>query len=371
MLISSIIIIQEFNPIKEMNCMENPPVKEIDSLQNEDKNNNQDDEISLIDLFAVLLRWKKMIISISVLAIAGAVIFSIISLRLPPEKSPLPNQYTPHALMLINNSDSAGGSLSSMLSSSGLSSLAGLAGVSTSVSSYSSLAVYLAGTNTFLDAVVDKFDLITRYKIKKSPRAESRKVLKKHLTAEYDDDSGVFSISFSDIDPVFAQSVVNYAADYMENLFTQLGVDKNLLQKKNLEDNIDISYNQILNLEKQIRQKENAVSYGYNPSAASSIVLDTSMLKLELEAQKQVYTQLKSQLEILKVTMASDTPVFQILEHAEVPDQKSKPSRGKLCIIITFAAFFLSVFMAFALNAVENIKKDPQAMAKLTRKKER
>jgi uncharacterized protein involved in exopolysaccharide biosynthesis len=349
---------------------ENTPVEESCTPQNPVMKKG-DDEISLIDLFAVLLRRKKMIITITLVAMIVVIIFSIFSIKLPPEKSPLPNEYTPTALMLINNSSSSGSNLSSMLNSSGLSSLAGLAGVSTNLSSYSSLAVYLAGTNTFLDAIVDKFDLISRYKIKKSPRAESRKVLKKQLTADYDDDSGVFSISFSDIDPVFAQSVVNFAADYMENLFTQLGVDKDLLQKKNLEENIDTSYNEIINLERQIRKKENSVSNGYNASAVSSILLDTSMLKLELEAQQQVYTQLKTQLEVLKVTLSSETPVFQILEHAEVPDQKSKPSRGKLCIIVTFAAFFLSIFMAFALNAVENIKKDPEAMAKLSPKKEK
>jgi uncharacterized protein involved in exopolysaccharide biosynthesis len=350
--------------------MENIPVEKISSTQNAGVN-NQDDEISLIDLFAVLLKRKKMIITVTVLAMAGAIVFSIVSIKLPPEKSPLPNEYTPEALMLINNSDSSGSSLSSMLSSSGLSSIAGLAGVSTSTSSYSSLAVYLTSTNTFLDAVVNKFDLIKKYKIEKSPRATSRNMLKHNLKAEYDTESGVFSISYTDTDPVFAQSVVNYAADYMENLFTQFGVDKNLRQKKNLEENIETSYNEIVSLEKQIRQKENTVSYGYNPAAASSIVLDTSMLKLELEAQKQVYTQLKTQLEVLKVTMASEKPVFQILERAEVPDQKAKPSRGKLCIIVTFAAFFLSVCMAFALNAVENIRKDPQSMAKLSFKKVR
>jgi uncharacterized protein involved in exopolysaccharide biosynthesis len=347
---------EENTPFKETCTPQNPAIKK------------DDDEISLIDLFAVLLRRKKMIITITLLAMIVVVVFSIVSIKLPPEKSPLPNEYTPKALMLINNSTSSGSNVSSMLSSSGLSSLAGLAGVSTNLSSYSSLAVYLAGTNTFLDAIIDKFDLINRYKIKKFPRAESRKALKKHLTADYDDDSGVFSMNFSDIDPVFAQSVVNFAADYMENLFTQLGVDKDLLQKKNLEENIDTSYNEIKRLEKEIRKRESTVSYGYNPAAASSIVLDTSMLKLELDAQKQVYTQLKTQLEVLKVSMSSDTPVFQILEKGEIVDQKTKPSRGKLCIIVTFAAFFLSIFMAFALNAVENIKKDPDAMAKLSGK---
>ena len=50
---------------------------------------------------------------------------------------------------------------------------------------------------------------------------------------------------------------------------------------------------------------------------------------------------------------------------------KSGPSRGKLCIIVTFAAFFVSVFLAFLLNAIENIKKDPEAMAKLSQRKKK
>ena len=36
-----------------------------------------------------------------------------------------------------------------------------------------------------------------------------------------------------------------------------------------------------------------------------------------------------------------------------------------LCIIVTFTSFFVSVFMAFLLNALKNIKNDPVAMSKL------
>jgi uncharacterized protein involved in exopolysaccharide biosynthesis len=64
--------------------------------------------------------------------------------------------------------------------------------------------------------------------------------------------------------------------------------------------------------------------------------------------------------------MASEKPVFQVLELAEIPDMKSGPGRGLICIIVTFAAGFFSVFLAFVLNAVENIRKDPEAMAKLS-----
>jgi uncharacterized protein involved in exopolysaccharide biosynthesis len=69
--------------------------------------------------------------------------------------------------------------------------------------------------------------------------------------------------------------------------------------------------------------------------------------------------------------MASENPVFQILETAEIPDQKSKPSRGMLCIIVVFAAGFFAVLLAFVLNAIANIKNDPEAMAKLRRNDEK
>jgi len=327
-------------------------------------NSGQEDEISLLDLFSVLWQRRKMIITITLIAAIGAVVFSVISLKLPPEKSPLPNTYTPKALMLIDDKSSMGGGLSSMLNSSGLGGLASLAGLSSSSSKTNSqLAEYLVETNSMLDSVVDRFDMLNRYKIKKSPRASSRKVLKKLLKAEYNTKSGVFSVSFTDIDPVFARDVVNYCTDYLEKRFDELGIDKNKIEKENLEINIANTFLEIRKLEEESRELERSVSYAAGRLPA--ITIDIARIAMELTAQREVYTQLKVQYELLKVTMASEKPVFQILEFAEIPDQKSKPSRGLLCIIVVFAAGFFAVFLAFVLNAVANIKNDPEAMAKL------
>lgn len=325
---------------------------------------NEDDEISLIDLFAVLLHRKWLVIGMTVGGAVFSVVFSIISLILPPDKSFLPNQYTPQAQMLINNSDSAS-------SSSSLSSLASLAGVNLGSSggiSYSELAKYLVDSNTVQDSVIEKFNFIEEWKIEKSPKASSRKALKEKLKSDYDEDSGIFTVSFTDIDPKLGQEVVNYVVELLEKRFKDLGVDKNELQKTNLEENINNAYNQIVTLQKQIQDIESSVNNVYSPYNAPSIVMDTTLIKMELSVQEEIYKQLKAQYETLKVTMASEQPIFQILEYAEIPDQKSKPSRGKLCIIITFAAFFISVFIAFLLNAISNIKKDPEAMKKLTGK---
>ncbi len=330
------------------------------------QNEKQEDEISLIDLFAVLLHWKWLIITITSIACVVVVILCVVSLKLSPEKSFMPNKYTPKAQMLINNKDSGGSSLSSMLSSSGLGSLASLAGVNVSGGSmsYSALASYLVASNTIQDAVIQKYNLTERYKIKKSPVTETRKALAKVLNASFDDKTGVFTISFTDRDPAFAQSVVNYVVDLLENRFNEIGVDQNKLAASNLEENINTAYKNMLDLQKQIQDLERSASYGYG-TGSGSIVMDSTMLDLEFKVQQQIYSGLKAQYESLKITMASEQPVFQILEYAEIPDQKSAPSRGKLCIIVAFAAFFLSVFLAFLLNAIQNIKKDPEAMAKL------
>lgn len=323
--------------------------------------NTTDDEISLIDLFAVLLHYKLLIIITTVAAMIFAVTISVISLKLPAEKSFLPNEYTPKALLLIN--DTTGGGVSSSMSS-----LASLAGINLSSSgggiSYSSLATYLAGTDSFLDSIVDEFNLINKWKIEKHVRTESRKVLKKKLVASFDEDSGVFSISFTDIDPNFACEVVEYAVSYMEKRFRELGVDKNEIKKENLEKNITSTYSEIERLRSQIMNLETEAQ-GYSGFNIPSITMETTRIEMEITAQTEVYKQMKTQYELLKVEMQSETPILQVLEHASVPDQKSGSSRGTLCIIITFAAAFISVFLAFLLNALKNIRNDPEAMAKL------
>ena len=339
---------------------ENNPVEAVEA------SNKKDGEISLVDLFAILWHRKWIIIITTFCAAVLSVVISILSLVIPPEKSFMPNKYTPYAQMLITE-DSTGGASSMLGSLGGLASMAGmsLGGGATN----SALAGYLVNSNTIQDAVINKFNFIEEWKIEKYPIAESRKALKEKLKSSFDEETGVFTVSFEDKDPVLAQSVVNYVVDLLEQRFSELGVDKNKLQKQNLEENITNTYAQILDLQKQIRDIEFSVSNVYSPNSAPSIMTDTTMVKMELNVQEEIYKNLKSQYELLKVTMASEQPVFQILEYAEVPDQKSGPSRGKLCIIITFLGGFLSVFIVFLLNAISNMKNDPEVISKFKGKK--
>ena len=322
------------------------------------------DEISLIDLFVVLWRYKIMIIVITLVGAIGAVVFSVISLKLPPNKSPLPNLYTSRASMLINDASSQGGGLSSMLNSSGLGNLAGLAGV-TRGATFSQLAIYLANSNSLLDAIADEFDLMSRYTTRRnrSPRTSIRNSLKRSLVASADDKSGVFTIRFTHIDPEFAQRVVNFSVLYLQEWFSELRIDKNRIEERNLETNISNTFEEIKKLEFEAQRLGQSVARG--GIGVPSFAFDMNKLEIELETYRRIYTQLRVQHELVKVALASETPVFQILEMAEVPDQKSRPARARLCVIVTFSAGFFAIFLAFVLNAISNISKDQEAMAKL------
>jgi uncharacterized protein involved in exopolysaccharide biosynthesis len=320
-------------------------------------------ETTLFDLFLALWRYKIIILTILICAMIGAVAVSVISMMLPPEKSFLPNLYTPRANMLINNTDSSGSGIAAAINASGLSGLASMAGVNVSGGpTFSSLAVYLVNSDTMLDSVVERFDLITRYKIKKHVIANSRKELKKNLKAGYDDTSGVFTISFSDYDPAFATDVVNYCVDYLSRRFDTLGLNKNLLQKENLEKNIATAYESMRVLEQEIRNLELSVTMRQNSPV--NITMETRRINMELNAKQQIYTQLKVQLELTNTAIASETPVFQVLETAQVPDLKSSPSRSMLCVFVVLGAFFFSLMLVFVLTQIEKIKNDREAMEK-------
>ena len=391
----------------------------------------EEDEIDLLSLFGVLFRYKLFIIITTLISALSVVAFSILSLRLPPEKSPLPNKYRPEALILVQ--DQQQGGVSSMLSSSGLGTLAGLAGVSPG-SSYGELAEKLLKSKSILDKIVEEYKIVEKYKIKEHLKAASRQVILNNSRFEYDNKTKTITISFEDIDPVFAANVVNRLVELLDQRFATIGGNRNLTQKNLLESKLadvstemarlealiqdfqlkhgvlsieELAKEQITmlaglrsqlilkeveiktysdlsriqdpvikrlkserdNLLKLLREVESGFSSYEDIMPAQKdlpeLALEFAHLKRDLFVQEKIYEILTQQYELTKLSIEGEEPIFQILELAEVPDRKSGPSRSIICIVTVFVAFFLSIITAFILNAVKNIKNDPEKMKRL------
>src|SRR6056297_445824 len=400
-------------------------------MNEQEKQYHEEDEIDLLELVGVLLRYKWLIIGLTGLAAVGVVLYSIISLSLPADKSPLPNQYKASALILIN--EDSGSSLSSMISSSGLSGLAGMAGVSGGGGS-GQLAVKLLNSRSTLDEIADAFDIRERYNIQENPIGKTRSAIKGHASFEFESETSTVVISYEETDPEFARDVVNKFVEILEQRFESLGTSRNVRKKNLLEDKLAEVKKQIdslaieiqefqsrygtldvralaqeqitmsaqlrsqlilkdveletyrdissindpvvrrleaerRNISQLLKEMESGYSQylGVLPSQKElpELAYQFAEMERELDVQQKVYTALRQQYEIAKLNTEGEEPIFQVLEMAEAPDIKSGPSRGVLSIVVTMAAFFLSIFAAFVLNANKNIKNDPERMRKL------
>lgn len=317
-----------------------------------DNNDTTTDEVSLVDLVAVLWQWKKLIIGLTTLISIVTFIFLFVTKKLPPEKSFLPDAYTSTAFMRIQSRNkSSGSTLASILQQSNLGGLAGLTGGVENTNAQ--LALYIAGSNSFLDAISEKFNIVKKYEVKKFPKYSSRKIIKDFLKIKMDDKSGVFSIAVTHIEPEFAQQVALFAVQYYEARFAELGLDSKLKEKENLEKSLNQSFDEIKRLEHEASNLEKQIA---RSGLIQGIAPAIERIKREIVVQEKIYSQLKVQYEVLKVEMAGERPTFQVLDYPEVSEIKSSPPRAKICIIAFIVGLFFSIFLAFLLNSLQEMR---------------
>lgn len=382
-------------------------------------------EITLLEgilhYISILLEYKKFIVGSSILSAVLVIIFSFISLKLPPDISPLPNQYQAYAIVLFQEGVSNAG-MSSMLSAFGVESGGG------GGTSPSQLAIQILHSRSFIDDVVVEFDIVTKFNIVDKPRTNSRKLILENSKYSFNRDSGSFTISFTNIDPEFAADLVNYEVSLLEQWFLNQGVSMRSYELQLMEETLNELTNDISKIEREIKgfQKEHGVLDIMELAAAQSTMLTdlrTSMNQVELEIydyseystiedpaltilknrrnniinqirrieggyrssdgrimpsieempqlslsfthmqadlalKNQLYLTLSERFEVTKLAVAEEG-VFSVLEYAEVPEEKIGPSRGRLCIIVTFGTFAGSIFLALVINMIRNVSADP------------
>jgi len=373
---------------------------------------------------AILLKYKTLIIITTTLAAIGVVAFSIVSLKLPPEKSPLPNSYRAYAVIVFQEGAGGAAGMSSMLSAFGVESAGG------SIDS-SQLAMQVLGSRPFIDQIVEKFDIINKLELEELKKTKSRDFISISSENIYNRDSGTLLIAFTSTDPVFAADIVNYKISLLEEWFLKEGVTVQSKHLSMMEDKLEELSLEISGIEENIKafQKEHGVLDIMEIATARSVMLnelrtglnqveleisdyseystiedpaltilknqrnniiiqirriergyiesdgrkmpsqeelpqlslDFAHMQAELALQTQLYQTLSERYEVTKLS-AAEEGVFSILEYAEVPEEKESPSRGKLSMMVTFGAFAGSIALAFLLNFVSGIFKDPKVI---------
>jgi uncharacterized protein involved in exopolysaccharide biosynthesis len=172
------------------------------------------------------------------------------------------------------------------------------------------------------------------------------KDLQKRIGATLDKKSGVINISVKMQDPVVAATLVKYAQDYLTKYVAKYRTEKT--QK-------DISFlNERLSEAK--RRYDNAL-YAYssyqdrNKSLFLNIAKDEGKkLQYEVDLSYNLYAELAKQLEEAKIKVHRETPIFKVLEPAQIPVKKSEPKRSVMVIGFAFLGLILSLVFVLVRN---------------------
>lgn len=370
---------------------------------------------------SILLKYRWLMIALTGTAAVCVIAFCAASLLLPPEKSPLPNQYTASAIILVQKG--AESDLSSAIRAaleSTTSSMEQAAGFDNGA-----FLLMVLQSRTFLDKVIEDFGIAAKYRITYHAKSRSRKKLLGNLHFDNNRLTGAITISFQDIDPVFARDLTNRIVAllgewYAQNIGSSNQQQKQLLEEKVGEVKADIDRLQgrldvlqkrygaptaqdlgtsqasaLAGLRSQLILKEidienySRISSGDDPKLqqmqgerqdiidridriqqGQPEMLDSSSSQKGSPDVQAEFNSLSAELDVQRkiyntlshqyevVKLTSDSqPPFQVMELAEVPDVKSGPQRTTIIAEVIALAFIASIALSFLLNGVSQIRK--------------
>ena len=172
------------------------------------------------------------------------------------------------------------------------------------------------------------------------------KDLQKRVGTTLDKKTGVISISAKMQDPVIAATIVRYAQDYLTSYVVNYRTEKTLKDIKFLGDRLNEAK----------RRYDNAL-YAYssyqdrNKGLFLNIVKDQGKkLQYEVDLSYNLYSELAKQLEEAKIKVHRETPIFKVLEPAQIPVKKSEPKRSVMVIGFAFLGLILSMLFVLIKN---------------------
>ncbi|HZY09988.1 MAG TPA: GNVR domain-containing protein [Bacteroidota bacterium] len=352
------------------------------------RNDHQSDEqnpFSLVDFFAMLIRWRRfLVINFLVVTLLAIVVSFLLPIWYKATGSILP----PKEQGLLNTF----GISSSLLK--GLASPQRLSGLAPNLGMYNFIAILKS--RSAMEAVVRKFDLINVYDVSDSSMELAIKELEDNAIFEIQEENYI-SIDVYDKDPQRAADMVNYFIAVMNDISIQLGTQEARSNREFIEKRLERNKSDLHAAEESLKTYQEKVGMMIVPeqniSSISAVAelygmkakkeVEVAILERTVTDDNKVLQQLRLELHELdkklgtfpqtglasfrlyrdvviqqkivefllpmyeqaKIDEQKDVPVILVLDKAVPPEKKYKPKR----LLIVATASGLSIFFSFIL----------------------
>ena len=170
-----------------------------------------------------------------------------------------------------------------------------------------------------------------------------QEAFKEIYSVNHDVNTGLITISWIDQDPEF----------------TKLMLDRTVQELKYFLENeyeSDAKKERIF-VESQLKASEKELEYWEKQIPSDKLIL--SKIQRERVAAQNVYTELRKQLELSKISEVKEIIRFKVLDQSFVPEEKFKPKRALICALTIVISGFFSVLIIFFMKTIKQNKVNP------------
>jgi uncharacterized protein involved in exopolysaccharide biosynthesis len=406
------------NPIAEINeRTDSPHASRVTRLSEQ-----QDQEVSVLDLLIILAQRKRVILRITA---AFAIVAALVSLILP-------KRYTATVVLLPPQQNSTmGGILASQMG--GMAGVAALAGASLGIKNPNDMFVGMFKSSTVEGAMVQHFDLMKEYDARYL--SDARKDFESHVVVDGSGKDGFIRISVRDPDPRRAADLANGYVDQFRSLSQHLAITEASQRRLFFEQQLGQAKNNLADAEEALKKTELTTGVIQLDSQTRALVAAAATLRAQIEAKEvqiegmqtyatgensevvQAQRELESmraqlaklggsengssaellmpkgrvpeagleyvrklrdvkynetifdilarQFEVAKLDEAKQGALIQIVDPAIIPERRSFPQRGLIVVGATVLGFCFAVCFVLLQAGFGRLEADPVAAPKL------
>ena len=158
---------------------------------------------------------------------------------------------------------------------------------------------------------------------------ELTKTILARILGTYDKKSGVLTISATMPDPIVAAATTQQTLAYLTDYVTSYRTEKARLE-------VDFLTRQVATAKQRYQQAEYALSAYRDQNRSvylNTAKIEEQRIQAEFLLAQDLYNSLSKQSEMAKIKVQQDTPVFKILEPAQIPLKKSGPKRTVIILV--------------------------------------
>ena len=386
------------------------------SLEKSNGPQQQDDEISLLELLATIGRKKHIVLITLTIAVVIGLLLAFL----------LPKKYTAKTTLLPPKKQS---SLSSMLSSQlgSLGAVASLTGHGLGLKNPNDMYVAMFRSRTVEDAMIRKYGLMQEYHAKLLSVA--RKDFEGHSKVDGSTKDGLIHISVTDRNPERAAELANGYVAQFRNLSNHLAITSAAQRRLFFQEQMKSAKDKLTNAEFALEQTEEKSGMIEISSQARALIATGAQLRAQIAAQEAqvegmrafaapdnpnlvqaeqelralraqlaslggkggnpgaelilpkgnlpsagleylrkfrdvqyyqaIFDVLAKQFELAKLDEAREGALIQVVDPAIPPDHKSSPKRALILIGCFAGGRFLGIFLALAKAGMERLNQDP------------